>query len=185
MPQVGLGISVRHTAEPSPLTVSSSQHRPTGVATSTAIRDAAPTPLADRGKRRCSNPGDRPNAPSVPREWRRSAFTILLPRGSRLRWRVAIPSDRGRGPPHPPGSANRQDGAQLVLLASSREGRQDDGPDDCTTDAVGRIASQSISHPRIIAAHRPSLLIRASAAPATALATTRDALASKCMMLGC
>jgi hypothetical protein len=83
---------------------------------------------------------------------RASAFTIPLPRGSRLRWRVAIPSDRGRGPPQPPARTTMQDGAQLVLIARSREGRQDDGPDDCTTDAVCRIAVQSISHQRIIPA---------------------------------
>jgi hypothetical protein len=124
-------------------------HGVTHAGSTTGINDRSINAGADRGNQPSSD-----GHIARPREWRGSAFTIPLPRGSRLRWRVAIPSDRGRSPPHPPAPATRQDGAQLVLLARSREGHQDDGPDDCTTDAVGRIAVQSISHPRIIPAHR-------------------------------
>ena len=77
---------------------------------------------------------------------RGSGPLVVNPLRSRLRWRIAVPSDRGRRPARPPASAHWQDPAQHVLLAEGGEDRQDDRPDNCATDAVGGVGLQPISH---------------------------------------
>jgi hypothetical protein len=79
----------------------------------------------------------------------RSAAPVPRPGGTRLRRRIAVSSDRRRGPAHPPAAEHRQDGAELLLIASSNDS-QDHGPHDCATDAVARVAPRTGVHPPII-----------------------------------
>jgi hypothetical protein len=79
-----------------------------------------------------------------------SVGTTPEPRRSRLRWRVDIPSDCRRGPSDPPATENRQNRAEPVLVTARGKAGKDDGPDNCATDAVGRVSTRSSSHPAMI-----------------------------------
>ncbi len=130
-----------------------------------------------------------PSHPQASEAGCRSAAPVPRPRGARLRRRMDVSSDRGRGPAHPPAAEHRQDGAELLLIASSNDS-QDHGPHDCATDAVARVAPWTDVHPPIIPGRQlvrsiASASVSCPGAPWVVRTTSRPTRATEPSLMHC